>query len=183
MSVDAPSTRLTIGQLASRCHVPRTTVLYYEQVGLVAPVARSEAGYRLYSALELERVQQICAYRATGLTFAAIRGLLAGGDKPAAIAKRLDDIQKSMLRLREQQSLLVELLGGGKLPPPAAPFDGLFKATGLDDAAMHRWHAVFARQNPEGHKTFLLSLGLTEDEVARIVRDSDAAGQGRTGEA
>ncbi len=172
MSIDAPSTRLTIGQLASRCHVPRTTVLYYEQVGLVAPVGRSEAGYRLYSELELERVQQICAYRATGLTLEAIRGLLAGGDKPAAIAKRLEDIQKSMLRLREQQSLPVELLGGGKLPEPVAPFDGLFKATGLDDAAMHRWHVVFARQNPEGHRSFLLSLGLSEDDVARIVQDS-----------
>ena len=174
MPADDPSTRLTIGQLASRCHVPRTTVLYYEQLGLVAPVARSEAGYRLYSELELDRVRQICAWRATGLTLEAIRGLLAGGDQPTAIAKRLDDIHKAMLRLREQQALLVELLGGGVLPEPVAPFDGLFKSTGLDDAAMHRWHAVFARQNPEGHKAFLLSLGLSAIEVARIVRDSGA---------
>lgn len=169
MSVDDPSTRLTIGQLASRCRVPRTTVLYYEQVGLVAPVARSEAGYRLYSEQELARVQQICAYRATGLTLDAIRALLGGGDKQAAIAIRLDEIHRAMARLREQQALLVQLLGGGKLPaPPPDPFADLFKATGLEDAAMHRWHAVFERQNPEGHKRFLLSLGLREAEVERI---------------
>jgi DNA-binding transcriptional MerR regulator len=173
MTADDTSTRMTIGQLAGRCNVPRTTVLYYEQVGLVAPAGRSEAGYRLYSEQELERVRLICAYRATGLTLDAIRGLLAGGDKPAAIYKRLDDIQRSMLRLREQQALLVELLGGGVLPAVSADsFEGLFKEKGLDDAAMHRWHVVFERQNPEGHRAFLLSLGLSEGEIERIQRDS-----------
>lgn len=179
MPVDDPSTRLTIGHLASRCNVPRTTILYYEQVGLVAPVARSAAGYRLYSETELARVRQICAYRATGLTLEAIRGLLAGGDKPAAIAKRLEDIQRAMTRLREQQALLVQLLGGGALPPvPADPFEDLFKEKGLDDAAMHRWHVVFERQNPDGHRAFLLSLGLSDEEVGRIRGESAARGEG-----
>ncbi len=179
MSADDPSTRLTIGQLASRCKVPRTTVLYYEQVGLLAPLERSEAGYRLYSHAELARVQQICAYRATGLTLDAIRGLLAGGDQPAAIAKRLDDIARSMQQLREQQALLVELLGAESLPQaPPASFDALIGEKGLDDAAMHRWHVVFARQSPEGHRAFLLSLGLSDEEVTRIQRDSAARSQG-----
>ncbi len=174
MSVDE-STRLTIGQLASRCQVARTTVLYYEQVGLVAPVGRSEAGYRLYSEHELARVQQICAYRATGLGVEAIRGLLAGADKPAMIARRLDEIGRAMRRLREQQALLVALLGGGALPPaPADPFADLFNEKGLDDAAMLRWHVVFARQNPDGHKAFLRSLGLSDAEVARIEHDTVA---------
>ena len=171
MSADDQSSRLTISQLARLCHVARTTVLYYEQLGMVAPVARSAAGYRLYGEHELARVQQICAYRATGLTLEAIRALLAGGDQPAALTKRLDDIGQSMRRLREQQALLVKLLGGGTLPPLQDPsFNDLFRATGLDDAAMHRWHVVFARQNPEGHKAFLHSLGLTDEEVARILR-------------
>jgi DNA-binding transcriptional MerR regulator len=173
MAAPDPSTRLTIGQLSSLCKVPRTTVLYYEQVGLVAPVERSDTGYRLYSQAELARVQQICAYRATGMTLDAIRGLLAGGDKPAAISKRLDDIGRAMLRLREQQALLVELLGGRALPEaPPESFDALFKEKGLDDAAMHRWHVVFARQNPDGHRAFLLSLGLSDAEVTRIQHDS-----------
>jgi DNA-binding transcriptional MerR regulator len=136
-SDDAP-TRLTIGQLASRCQVPRTTILYYEQVGLLAPAARSAAGYRLYDERELARVQQIGAWRAAGLQLGAIRALLAR-------------------------------LGAGELSPaPAASFAGLFHEMGLDDAAMHRWHAVFARQNPAGHKAFLLGLGLSEEDVARI---------------
>jgi DNA-binding transcriptional MerR regulator len=162
---------LTIGQLAARCAVPRTTVLYYEQVGLLAPAARSEAGYRLYGDAELARVQQICAWRATGLTHEAIRGLLAGGERDVAIHTRLADIQRTMQQLRQQQALLVALLGGGVLAPaPADAFEDLFQEKGLDDAAMHRWHTVFKRQNPEAHQAFLRSLGLNDEEIARIVR-------------
>jgi DNA-binding transcriptional MerR regulator len=167
-STGAP-THLTIGQLASRCQVSRTTILYYEQVALVAPVGRSEAGYRLYSQHELARVQQICAWRAAGLGVEAIRTLLGGGDQRVAIARRLDEIERSLERLREQQAVLVQLLdGNATAPDPVAP---LAREKGLDDAAMLRWHTVFERQNPQGHKAFLLALGLSEEEVARLARD------------
>ena len=169
MTTDEPAMRLTIGQLASRCNVARTTILYYEQVGLLAPVARSEAGHRLYSEHQLERVRQICAYRATGLTLDVIRAVLAGGDTTAAITRRLDDIAQAMLRLREQQVLLVGMLGADAVPLSNEPaLAELVQSTGLDDAAMHRWHVVFARQNPEAHRAFLRSLGMSEQEVARI---------------
>ena len=41
-------TTLTIGQLAKRVGVRTSTLRYYEDEGLLAPVRRSEAGYRLY---------------------------------------------------------------------------------------------------------------------------------------
>jgi DNA-binding transcriptional MerR regulator len=174
---------MTIGQLASHCKVARTTILYYEQVGLLAPAIRSEGGHRQYGEQDLARVGQICAWRATGMTLDAIRALLAGGDEQAAIVLRLQTIERAMARLREQQALLAALLGrvaaSPPLPAPApapAPFEALYQEQGLDDAAMHRWHVVFARQNPEGHKAFLLALGLSEQDVARIARDSASAG-------
>jgi DNA-binding transcriptional MerR regulator len=172
---------MTIGQLASHCQVARTTILYYEQVGLLAPAIRSEGGHRQYGEQDLARVGQICAWRATGMTLDAIRALLAGGDEQAAIVLRLQTIERAMARLREQQALLAALLTSlpGAPPQPGAaapvPFEALYQEKGLDDAAMHRWHAVFARQNPEGHKAFLLALGLSEQDVARIARDSAGA--------
>ena len=175
-STPAP-THLTIGQLASRCQVARTTILYYEQVGLVAPVARSETGYRLYSTHELARVQQICAWRATGLGVEAIRALLGGADERLAILQRLDEIERAQQRLCEQQGSLLQMLGG-QITPALEPVAPLARDKGLDDAAMHRWHSVFERQNPQGHKAFLLSLGLSEEEVARIARDSQVRSHG-----
>ncbi len=47
-----------------------------------------------------------------------------------------------------------------------------FRAVGLDDAAMERWHALFERENPAGHDSFLRWLGLPEERIAEIRRKS-----------
>ncbi len=43
-----------------------------------------------------------------------------------------------------------------------------FKAIGLDQAAMERWHQLFERENPDGHQSFLEWLGLPVEKVAAI---------------
>ncbi|MDO8439307.1 MAG: MerR family transcriptional regulator, partial [Telluria sp.] len=161
---------LSIGELARRCGISRTTVLYYEAAGLIAAASRSAAGYRRYTDTELARLRQICAWRAAGLGVAAIASLQGGGDRPALLRQRLDEIGRDMAHLREQQAVLVRLLHGG---PAGATMDkagwtALLRATGLDDADMARWHALFERQNPQAHHAFLLSLGIGADEAARI---------------
>jgi len=43
-----------------------------------------------------------------------------------------------------------------------------FRAIGLDDAAMRKWHRLFETENPEGHRRFLEWLGLPADKIAEI---------------
>jgi len=43
-----------------------------------------------------------------------------------------------------------------------------FRAIGLDDAAMDRWHALFEQENPEGHQSFLEWLGLPAERIREI---------------
>ncbi len=43
-----------------------------------------------------------------------------------------------------------------------------FRAVGLDDAAMKRWHELFEMENPEGHQSFLEWLGLPDERIVRI---------------
>lgn len=45
---------------------------------------------------------------------------------------------------------------------------GRFRAIGLDDAAMEKWHQLFERENPDGHQSFLEWLGLPEERIAAI---------------
>lgn len=163
---------LTIGRLARQCGVARSTLLYYERMGLILPAARSDAGYRRYGQAELERLRQVCAYRAMGLSLDDIGKMLSNGDQPALIAQRLDQIGREMGSLREQQAVLVRLLGGEPEPGPMDKdgWSALLRASGLDDAAMLRWHALFEQQNPMAHQAFLVSLGLTNDEIVRIRR-------------
>lgn len=43
-----------------------------------------------------------------------------------------------------------------------------FKAIGLDESAMEKWHTLFERENPAGHQNFLEWLGLPADRIAAV---------------
>ncbi|HEY6837281.1 MAG TPA: hypothetical protein VI389_00925 [Geobacteraceae bacterium] len=43
-----------------------------------------------------------------------------------------------------------------------------FRAIGLDDKAMKRWHELFEEENPEGHQSFLEWLGLPAERIDHI---------------
>ncbi|RII28472.1 MAG: hypothetical protein CXR31_00895 [Geobacter sp.] len=43
-----------------------------------------------------------------------------------------------------------------------------FKAIGLDQAAMEKWHRLFEQENPAGHQSFLEWLGLPADRISAI---------------
>jgi DNA-binding transcriptional MerR regulator len=167
---------LTIGQLARRAGVSRTALLNYERLGLIA-AARTETGYRVYDAPAVARMEQIRAYRATGLGLKAIAALLQGGDQASLIERRLHAIHREIALLREQQEVLLQLLrtdhergtaAGGGLAMTTERWTAMLRAAGLDDDAMARWHALFERQSPQAHEDFLRSLGLEPVEIARI---------------
>jgi len=50
----------------------------------------------------------------------------------------------------------------------------LFRSIGLQDDAMHQWHAEFERRFPEGHQSFLEWLKLPAERIAEIRRKSAA---------
>ncbi|MDX9722393.1 MAG: hypothetical protein RBU37_16735 [Myxococcota bacterium] len=49
-----------------------------------------------------------------------------------------------------------------------------FRAIGLDDAAMERWHQLFEEENPQGHQAFLQWLGLPPERIQALREDSRA---------
>jgi len=43
-----------------------------------------------------------------------------------------------------------------------------FRAVGLDDDAMQRWHRLFEEQDPAGHQSFLEWLELPAERIAEV---------------
>jgi len=177
----------SIGRVARRFGLSRSTLLYYDKIGLLRPSARTDANYRVYSERDIRRMEQIAVYREAGLPLAAIGGMLDGRAGPAAavLEERLVQINHEVQRLREQQQVLVKLL-----ERPAAlrrsrvltkaRWVSLLSATGLDEAGMRRWHVEFERMAPEAHEDFLESLGIPRPEIREIRRWS-AEGAGPRG--
>jgi DNA-binding transcriptional MerR regulator len=66
----------TVSQLARMAGVSVRTLHHYDQIGLLAPSARTEAGYRLYGEPELLRLQQILFFKELDLPLAEVRQIL-----------------------------------------------------------------------------------------------------------
>jgi DNA-binding transcriptional MerR regulator len=66
----------TIGKLAGLTSVSNDTLRYYEHEGLIRPIAKSAAGYRLYDQDSARRIHFIKHAQSCGFTLAEIRQLL-----------------------------------------------------------------------------------------------------------
>ena len=67
---------LKIGEVAAKAGVSTDALRYYEREGLLAPAAKSEGGYRLYTAEVLRRLRFIKQAQQCGFTLPEIRDLL-----------------------------------------------------------------------------------------------------------
>lgn len=166
---------LTTGRLARLCGLSRSALLHYEAERLLVPRTRSAAGYRLYGADEVERLQRIRAWREAGLGIAAVRDLLAGGRSTAErlLQARLVEINRQVAALREQQQAVARLLGPRGLGRQSRRLDkarwvAVLRRAGFDDAAMRRWHAAFEAEAPQAHQDFLDALGIAPAAAAQI---------------
>ena len=167
---------LTLGRLARATGLARSSLLHYETLGLLKPLARSESGYRLYGEAEVQRLQAIRRYRDAGLSLEAIQCLLSRPqvDGPASLLEhRLLTLSNEVQRLREQQQGLARLLAmpefhAQRQARGKADWVALLRQAGFSDEDMRRWHAGFEATTPEQHEAFLKSLGLSPAEVAAI---------------
>ncbi|MGB3771651.1 MAG: MerR family transcriptional regulator [Rhodococcus sp. (in: high G+C Gram-positive bacteria)] len=67
---------LTVGQVARLANVSVRTLHHYDSIGLSVPSGRSGAGYRTYSAADVERLYAVLTYRELGFPLDEIRTIL-----------------------------------------------------------------------------------------------------------
>ncbi|GHJ59354.1 MerR family transcriptional regulator [Nocardioides sp. OK12] len=67
---------MQIGEVAALTGLSLRTLRYYEEVGLVAPSARSAGGFRLYTALDVDRFELIKRMKPLDFSLEDMRGLL-----------------------------------------------------------------------------------------------------------
>src|SRR6478609_6838737 len=79
-------TPLTVGQVAEQFDITVRTLHHYDEIGLLSPTERSWAGYRLYTAEDLTRLQHVVVYRRLGFALEEISLLL---DHPESVEQHL----------------------------------------------------------------------------------------------
>ena len=108
-SFSMSNTPLYIGEVARLVDVPAKTLRYYEDIGLVSPAGRTQAGYRLYGWRELEQIEFIRRAKLMGLTLEQIRGLVEVAEEgmPSGVLRHLDELLEQ--KLEETERKLEEL--------------------------------------------------------------------------
>src|SRR6478736_3749690 len=94
------SEALRVGELARRTGLTVRTLHHYDAIGLLRPSLHTAAGYRLYTAADVARLQQILSLRQLGFSLEEVRDCL---DRPGFAP--LEVIRLHAARLREQIEL------------------------------------------------------------------------------
>ena len=168
---------LTVGKLASRFGLSRSTLLYYDSIGLLSPSAHQPGEYRLYSEDDASRLEQICMYRKAGIPLKNIIRILDGPESELGtiLRQRFEELGREIALLGEQQELIASLLQNPELVEPAQGMSrklwaSLLRSSGFSDEDMKKWHIRFERMAPLKHETFLKHLCIPPKEREEIRR-------------
>lgn len=115
---------------------------HYDEIGLLSPSGRSDAGYRLYSDDDLLRLQQILIGRELGLSLEEIRRSLddPSFDRRAALERQRAELTKRAERATAMLRAIDAALAALASPRVdlAALFDG-FDPAQYEDEVRQRW--------------------------------------------
>lgn len=108
---DASASR-RIGEVAAAAGVTIRTLHHYEAIGLLNPMGRTDAGYRLYDDASVERVYRICVLRRLGMSLDQIGRALDGDEwsLTQALQTHLDEIEERLAAAARLRAGLVQLL-------------------------------------------------------------------------
>lgn len=108
---------MNVGQAADQAGLPVKTVRYYADIGLVEPMGRSPAGYRIYGETEVSKLTFIRRARAFDFSIQDCRELLglyqdedrSSRDVKTMALKRLDQIDDKLSELNKLRDELARV--------------------------------------------------------------------------
>ncbi|HEY9660393.1 MAG TPA: heavy metal-responsive transcriptional regulator [Allocoleopsis sp.] len=104
-----------VGEVSRRLDINPQTLYFYERIGLIPSPQRTEAGYRLFSQQDVERLAFIVRAKSLGLTLDEIKDILALKDERSLTCCALHDrlsrkVQEIEDTIRQLQLLHDELV-------------------------------------------------------------------------
>jgi DNA-binding transcriptional MerR regulator len=96
---------LTVGRVAELAGVTVRTLHHYDEIGLARPSARTAAGYRAYSADDVERLREVLAYRRLGFGLREVADLV--GDPSTDAVAHLRRLRGLLVEQRDRSDAMV----------------------------------------------------------------------------
>ena len=90
----------TVKEISDLTGISVRTLHYYDEIGLLKPTDKSEAGYRLYDDKALETLQQILFFREFDIPLKEIKAVM---DNPALEKNQILQMQRKMLVAKKER--------------------------------------------------------------------------------
>lgn len=135
-----------ISELAKRVGLSRTTLLYYEKLGLLK--GRREAnGYRVYTDADRQRLRLLQQLQAGGLSLQECQSFIDGKLDREILQHRLQTLEHEIAQRHKSRDLLGALLG---------------------QSSLKDWHEELERVAPDLHRAWLMTQGFSSKEAAQV---------------
>ncbi|WP_019613391.1 MerR family transcriptional regulator [Psychromonas ossibalaenae] len=135
-----------ISELAAQVGLSRTTLLYYEKLGLIQG-RRLGNGYRTYSDRDLQHLRLVQQLQAGGLTLSECKACLDAKVERSMLLNRLQLLDQEIAKKQQSRQLLAALLGEGGLK---------------------EWHESIDKIAPDAHRDWLIKQGFDEKNALRV---------------
>jgi DNA-binding transcriptional MerR regulator len=99
----SPPKLLKIGELAKQSNVGVGTIRYYESLGLLTPVERSENGYRHYDSEAIDRLQFIKKAQSLQFSLAEIHQVVGVRSHGSPVCPLVKDLLKQKIANLDEQ--------------------------------------------------------------------------------
>ncbi|MGF1703231.1 MerR family transcriptional regulator [Photobacterium makurazakiensis] len=135
-----------ISELANRVGLSRSTLLYYEKLGLIKGT-RLANGYRTYSDKDVQRLRLLQQLHAGGLTLKECQASLEAKIDRKLLLNRMSQLDEEIAQKQQSRNLLAAMLG---------------------ESEMKTWHQSLEQTAPDAHFAWLLKQGFNEKEALRL---------------
>ncbi|ABV86265.1 MerR family transcriptional regulator [Shewanella pealeana] len=135
-----------ITELAQKVGLSRSTLLYYEKLGLIS-AQRQANGYRSYSEQDVQRLKLLQQLQAGGLTLKECQSCLETRIDRELLLERLKVLDEEIAQKHKARELLGAMLGL---------------------SSMREWHQTTEKQAPNAHLDWLMKQGFDEKQALRL---------------
>lgn len=138
-------TTMTVGELAEVSGVTVRALHHYDEIGLLVPSIRTEAGYRIYTDADIDRLQAILTYRELGLGLGEIGAAVDAPEASARVLRtarqRLDERIAKLNAIAQSLDAAIAQEGKepGMTPEEKLSVFGDFDPSEHEEEARQRW--------------------------------------------
>ena len=146
----------TVKEISNLTGISVRTLHYYDEIGLLKPTDKSEAGYRLYDDKALETLQQILFFREFDIPLKEIKAVI---ENPALEKNQILQMQRKMLvAKKERMERLIASIDRILKGDTTMDFE-VFSKTELEDM----YNSMAAKMSEEQKAIFIAQYGSMEE--------------------